>query len=302
MGRALRLLAAQQIPVILLKGAALAEAVYGNIAVRPMGDLDLLVRREDVPAALAALHAAGWEAFDAEARDGLTLAYEVEIALQKPGPIPVMLEIHWGLLDSPHYQQVLPLAWFWETALPVQADGADALALGPEALLLHLCAHLALHHRGEGLLWLHDVAEVLHAYGERLAWDEVLARAQAGDLVLPLQHVLGRVARDWDAPIPGDVMARLAALRPSADEARVYAWLTAPVRPVAQRFWADLASTPRWRDRLHYGWSSLFPSAAYMRQRYGLSQPLLLPLCYPYRWWLGLAGALGALAKPRGRR
>ena len=135
----LRLLAAEQIAVILLKGAALAETIYGNIAVRPMGDLDLLVRREDVAAALAALRAAGWEAVETEPRDGLTLAYEVEIALQKPGPIPVLLEIHWGLLDSPHYQHTLPIAWFWETAVPVEADGTGVLALGPEALCC-ICA------------------------------------------------------------------------------------------------------------------------------------------------------------------
>ena len=288
----LRILAAQQIAVILLKGAALAETIYGNIAVRPMGDLDLLVHREDVAAALAALRAAGWEAVDAEARDGLTLAYEVEIALQKPGPIPVLLEIHWGLLDSPHYQHTLPLTWFWDTAVAVEADGVNALALGPETLVLHLCAHLALHHGGHGLLWLHDVAEVLHAYGDRLDWDEVLARGQAWDLVLPLQHILARVARDWEAPIPAEVMARLAALRPSPDEARVYAWLTAPERPVAQRFYADLASMPGWRDRLRYGWGSLFPARAYMIQRYGIPHPLLTPLYYPYRWLVGLRSAL----------
>ena len=42
--KVLELFGRERIPVILLKGAHLAEAVYGNIALRSMGDVDLLVR------------------------------------------------------------------------------------------------------------------------------------------------------------------------------------------------------------------------------------------------------------------
>jgi len=47
LGKLLLILQREDIPVILLKGAHLAEIVYGNIAVRPMADIDLLVRQED---------------------------------------------------------------------------------------------------------------------------------------------------------------------------------------------------------------------------------------------------------------
>ena len=46
--KALEALQAQDIPVIVLKGAALAESVYGDIGLRPMSDLDLLVPEESV--------------------------------------------------------------------------------------------------------------------------------------------------------------------------------------------------------------------------------------------------------------
>jgi len=39
---------ARGIEVILLKGVELAEMIYGNIALRPMYDIDLLVKKEDV--------------------------------------------------------------------------------------------------------------------------------------------------------------------------------------------------------------------------------------------------------------
>lgn len=276
------------IEALLLKGAALSQVIYSRSAVRPLGDLDVLVRPEQVRTALAALTRIGYSRCDVEPRAGDTLAYENEVLIQKPGLVPADVEIHWGLLDSPHYQRVLDMAWFWQTALPVRIGETDTLILGPEAQLLHLCAHLALHHAGEGLLWRHDIAEVIHAYADRFDWDLLLAQAQAFDLVLPVQGLLAEVAEQWRAPIPDAILQRLSALQPSPAEARVNAWLTAPARPVAQRFWADLASMPGWRPRLHYALANLLPSPAYMRQRYGFRQPWLLPIYYLHRYALGI--------------
>lgn len=286
----LRCLAAANLPVILLKGAALAEGVYANLALRSMGDLDLLMRPEHVPAALRALAALGYRPVRPETHPGDLLAYENEVALRSSGQAGVALEIHWSLFDSPYHQRKISLDWFWQTARPIQVGQTPALALGPEAQILHLCGHLLLHHGsgGElGAVWLHDVAEVVACYQGQTDWDQVLAQAQACDLVLPVQRVLDRVAQAWRAPAPPDVLERLRALRPSPEEERVLARLTAPSRPVALRFWADLASMAGWPERLRFAWNNLFPSADYMQRRYGIARRLA-PLYYPYRWFLGL--------------
>jgi hypothetical protein len=297
LGRALRELAAERVPVILLKGAALAETVYGNIATRPMTDLDLLVRRGDLAPALAALAKLGYQLVGTDTHTGAASVFENEVMLRKPGALYALIEIHWSLLNSPHYQHLLPMAWFWETAVPVRVEGAEALVLAPEALLLHLCAHRALHHRGMGLLWLHDVAEVLHFFQDRVDWDLLLAKAAECDLVLPLQKVLSQVVEGWLPPVPAGSLERLRRLEPTPEEIRVFNWLTAERRPVAQRFWADLVSMPDWGQRLRYGMGNLFPSAAYMRQRYGIRHGFLLPLYYPWRWLIGLRGAVQLLGK-----
>ena len=52
---ALAALGRANVPGLLLKGAALAETVYGDPALRPMADCDLLVRPADLAAAQAAL-------------------------------------------------------------------------------------------------------------------------------------------------------------------------------------------------------------------------------------------------------
>ena len=292
--------AAAGVSIMLLKGAALALAVYDSPAARPMGDLDLLVRPEDAERALDLLEGAGYAPVRAETQPGAAIAFENEVMLRRPGPVETAIEVHWGLIDSPYYQHHLPMDWFWRTTIPLTVDRTATQMLGPEAQLLHLCAHMVLHHGNMGqprLLWLHDVAEVVTHYRERIDWDLLLNQARACDLVLPVQRVLPRVAADWQVPIPAAALNRLQALHPSREEARVFAQLTADSRPVARRFWNDLTAMPTWADRLRFAWANLFPSPAYMRQHYQVPHPLLLPLYYPYRWYLGLRSALSPRAR-----
>ncbi|MCX6032010.1 MAG: nucleotidyltransferase family protein [Chloroflexi bacterium] len=287
---ALRGLAEAGLPVILLKGAALAEAVYGNPALRPLGDCDLLVRPAEAPRALAALAGLGYAATEPEPRPGDALRYESQLSVRKPPPIAVQIELHWSLFDAPYYQARLPLDWFWDTALPLPGTAPGSM-LGWEAQALYLCGHLMLHHRGQGLMWWQDIAEILWQRGAQLDWELLLAQGRACDLALPLQRVLPVVAAEWAAPVPPGHLARLAQLHPSPAEARVFGELTAAERPVARRFWADLAAMSGWRRRWRYTWDNLFPSAGYMQQRYAIAHPRLTWLYYPYRWWLGLRSA-----------
>lgn len=283
----LKQLAGAGVPVLVLKGAALAQHVYGNIAVRPMDDLDILVREEDARATVQLLAANGYERAAPEVHEGMALAYENEVLLVKRAAVDILLEPHWHLLDSPYHQARMEMDWYWETAVGARFEQASGLVLGPEALLLHLCAHLALHHGGDWLLWQHDVAEVLHAYAARLAWDKLLRQAAAADLVLPLQQIVPRVADQWLVTLPPAARAQLAALQPSAGELRVFGGMAAGERRLVGRFWGELVSIPSWRRRWRYATRNLFPSAEYMRQRYGVRHRALLPLYYVYRWYHG---------------
>ena len=290
LGACLRALSAAALPVIVLKGAALIETVYGNVALRPMGDVDLLVRRQDLTAARRTLDGLGYEAQRIETHPGAVTEFENEMALSKPGKIDTWVDVHWGLFDSPYYQERIAMDWFWQSARPAPIADVPALVLGPEALLIHLCGHLALHHMYTGLLWWYDVAEVLAAYREEIDWAAVLAHTRECGLLLPVRIVLSRAVDEWGAAIPADVLRALRSLRESPVEQRIFADLTAAQRSPRQRFWRDLLSMSDWRQRLRFARTNLFPSPAYMRRRYAIAHPLLIPFYYPYRW---LRGALG---------
>ena len=286
----LRALAATGIRVVVLKGVALAETVYDNVAQRPMADVDLLVAPTDLERLIEALRALGYAPPPIEMRTGTMAAYENEILLSAAKRAD--FDIHWSLFDSPFHQHTVPMDWFWATARPLIIDTMESLMLGPEATLLHLCGHVWLHHGGTPLLWMHDVARTIAYDRGPFDWDELVRRARAYHLVLPTQRVLSRVADEWAVPVPEEVLRELAALQPSADELRTFKWLTAERRGVAQRLWTDLRGMPGWRRRLRFAWTLLFPSPRYMRARYDIRHPLLLPWYYVYRWMLGLRSAV----------
>ncbi len=287
---AVRALHAGGVPSIVLKGGALLAMVYRNVALRPMTDVDLLVHREHVDTALAALAGAGFAADRPELRRGAAAAYENQLILFKSGPIPVPLEIHWSLFDSPYYQQHLDLEWLWQTAEPLRLAATTARMLDPIAQLLHLCGHLVLHHRGSDLLWEHDIAELVTTYGPQMDWSALLERAVASNVIIPVASLLQRVAVEDAAPVPAAVVEQVRRLQPSREEQRITGYLTAADRGVASRFWTDLASISDSTTRLGYAWTHLFPSPAYIRARYHVRHPLLVPLYYPYRWLRGLRG------------
>jgi hypothetical protein len=303
--KVLRCLAADGLPVVLLKGAALSAAVYGNAAVRAMSDVDLLVRQQDTAPILHALAKLGYAPAYHELRPGFSSDFTNELVLEQrddagrtddkrnasaqslPGgkdgsTQPV--ELHWSAFDSAYYRYTIPMDWFWQTTLPAVVGETPATVLGPEAQVLQLCAHIT-HHGGwqhAGLMAVHDVAEVIARYRERLDWRELIERCQEFHLVLTVRQILDRISRYGDALIPAAVMNQFNALHPSSEELRVVTWLTGTRRP-ALDFRAGLRHIPTWRQRLRFARAVLFPSTAFMQSRYRIAHPLLLPFYYVYR-------------------
>ncbi|NOX60907.1 MAG: nucleotidyltransferase family protein [Chloroflexi bacterium] len=283
---------AADIPVMLLKGAGLAHAVYGNPALRPMMDIDILVPPDYAAQAATLLIESGFEPAHAEPRPSTLLTYESQVRLVRHHLTPIIVEVHWSALDSPYYQRRWPLDWFWETSRTTRIGRANARIPGPEAQLLHLAAHMLLHHHA--LLWLglHDMAEVIHVYRDEIDWEAILARARIHELTIPLRLTLPEVIARWRLAIPGQIVDQICQLGPSSSERRIYAWLLTPREATARRFFIDLATLSGWRDRLHFAWIHLFPSLAYLQKRYQPAFPWLFPFYYPYRWLRGIRSLL----------
>ena len=215
---ALDVLAEADVPVLLLKGAALAAGVYGSFAERPMADLDLLVPADRAEEAQRRLLAAGWtHAADlpAERRAEIYADHHHLAPLMDTAGAGVVLEVHASPLPQGH-----PFAFsvddLWREARPVAVQGRAALAPSPRHHLLHLCLHFAWAHALRSGAWrsLRDARTLAERAPPE--WDDFveLARgARAGSCVYWTLRLARSLVR---APVPDSV---LAALRPRAPEA-----------------------------------------------------------------------------------
>jgi hypothetical protein len=215
--RASAALHASGIPVIVLKGAHLASVVYASVELRSMVDIDLLVRADDLGRAGAALQAQGYQPLAPYGHGAdLTASYPYHLPrFVRTGAIGI--ELHWRLAPPNPFCDAADL---WTRAVPLRIGDRDLLALGPEDLLLHLCAHASYKHHFEmGLRPSCDVAETIHRHDGRLNWPATVARARQWRWDRGTYLSL-RLAKDMlGAAIPDEV---LTALRPAAfDESLV---------------------------------------------------------------------------------
>lgn len=181
----LHLLDNHQVPALPFKGPLLAQTVYGSLALRKAGDLDLLLRRGDALPAATLLQAAGYTLDDSE-QDELRLKHTSR---------HTVVELRWSLA-SPHFLTPLGFDFFWPSRVHRILNGSSVPGLPPEEDLLILCVHGA-RHCWSRLLWICDLAELLRAFpgldGERLrhlARRAGVSRAVTLGLILA-QNLLG---------------------------------------------------------------------------------------------------------------
>jgi len=254
-------LAAAKVPVLLMKGAALATRLYPAPSLRPMRDLDLLVRREHVALAHDVLTGLGYTPAP-ERRPGAQLAFGTERSYRRPGHLPV--ELHWHLLNLTSYQQLAPASWFWQQSECVEIASAPAYVLRPTAQLLHLAAHLSLHHFEARGIWTHDIALLLSTWQIEPHLLQYAARQFAlGPALLAADDV---TRAHWDIGLSPDLRQQIEA---TIDWPARWRWALAaerwqPLRPL----W-NITAQPALPLRLGAARAALLPTAEYLRAWHG---------------------------------
>jgi hypothetical protein len=206
-------LAAAGVPAMPLKGSLLAAGYYAEPGLRPMNDVDVLVRADDEPRALAVLEALGYRLVVRSWKHAQLAKPEaqgpvIDYAGEHPGN-PRSLDVHTRLAEqfwSIRYDQTAE-AWAWSE--PGELQGHPAQIMRAEALLHHLAAHATCDTiaRRLRLLHLHDIALVARRV-DRAGWDAIVASAQARHEERFVYPALALAARYYPA-VPQDVLSTL---------------------------------------------------------------------------------------------
>jgi len=303
--RALEALKAAGVSTIALKGAYLAEAVYGNLALRPMSDVDILVHREDLGRADAALSTAGFTALEfhiSPPEDDNEFHYQNVAA-------KTLIEVHWEM-TKPDYPFRLDVALLWEAAVPARIAGVNVLALSPEDLLIHIGLHAAIHRFAHGPRPLCDLAEAVSRL--TVNWDLLGERARNAGVGRSIRLLLALTAELLRAAIPENGLNGIdssplpAELWEEAKEAVFKGESDRSAGAMPHPNLVLFMGRKRWRDKLALVARRIFPSRQSIAARYPVrADSFRVFFFYPASFWVlfrNNAPALRTLFVGRRRR
>ena len=196
--------AAANIAALPHKGPLLAQAAYGDLALREFTDLDLLIYPADLPVAIKLLAECGflppidlgWVSPPALLRWTGEMSYA--------SPRGVSVDLHWRLTPS-HYPVQLDPEILWRSRTSVTLAGSELPSVTPEALLLLLAVHGA-KHCWEAIGWLADVAWLGGAHPE--AWQGAMDLAMETSCQRPLALARSLTESAFQGKPPNDPLCR----------------------------------------------------------------------------------------------
>jgi hypothetical protein len=265
-----------------IRGLTLGLQLYGDVASRPSGDVDLLVPRESLLAVADALKALGYQELDR--RPGFARAYSYTLEFIKHQHDWITVEPHWTLAYPP-FTDRLDMPGIWSRTTETRVLGLPARTLDSSDLLLHLCLHLIHAGTQPPLLWYYDIDRLI-----RLSKDLDWARLVQQSVGSGQAALVGRALRDvealFDTPIPHSIFPELAT-RASMDRlpsCRLALLIERGASIDGIESFAYALTLAGFRRKLHYIGSLLFPSVQFMRLHYGLGSSRSIAWWYARRF------------------
>lgn len=278
----LRFIAAalEDIPWVLLRGPVLGQLIYGDLMLRPYGDLDVLVDPDRIDEALQALGAAGFLPPPSALPERYYRRYHLHVHLMRAGLAgKTAVELHWAL-DHPFTLLTPDISGMLRRRECSTINGQEVPHLALDDLLIALAIHAVKHAAplhywvNEGiqtalaehgmLLHFFDIALAIQRFGPQLDWATIRQRSAtwgAGEMV---DLCLRGIRLVWPESAPDGLIT--GALRPVTWWERSAYRLNAQgeERGAFKQLRGFFFRPIRLLDSIRY----LHPPAEYLRRRY----------------------------------
>jgi hypothetical protein len=212
-----------RIDLMALKGARLAVDYYRSPGLRPLSDLDLLVRPADVLKFGEVLRRLGYREIepppsyvdasrlDEQSREYCWLATRqgLDVLVEyRTTPMEVTVA-RLGDLDRTFAEPLRShAADVWRRAGAAREPGSALIPMSPEDLLLQVATHLAAKHLDFRLIWLHDLARIV-TVAQPFDWGYTARTAAALRLAGPVSAALEASVHWMGAPIASTDLDRV---------------------------------------------------------------------------------------------
>ncbi len=222
------------IPTLVLKGAALAVAAYGDMSSRPMSDFDILIPETRIREKVQEYIRDGWQpgCIPPSAHE-VPYFYRFRHAINLTHPDHGGVDLHWHVLLEATFEGADKL--FWEGSVPLQIKSAATRMLNPADQLLHTCMHGYPYNPMPPVRWVADAMTILRT--TTVDWQRLLHVAEELHVSMACLECLTFLNDFFAVNIPGFVIESLANIRREAREERYFQRMA---NPGARRWWETL--------------------------------------------------------------
>ncbi len=274
---ALACLKRAEVPVLVLKGTALAYGLYAKPYLRPRIDVDILL--QDAVAAEAAgkaLETIGYVCQTMMPKpEKNAISFEVPYLRTSKHGTGNAMDVHWALANNALYGSRFSNAELLADARELPMLGPMAKGLSLIHAMAHACVHRVAHIKyGEGdkLIWLYDM-HLLAARFTQQDWQAFLVLAEKRQLAGAFYSGLEETVKVFHTKMPANVLPELFALskQESFDVGRA-----------ASSVYFDWHNLKWMTNGQRWFWflQTFFPPVEYMMKRDGLKSRAQLPWAY----------------------
>lgn len=229
-----RILSDAGIPALFLKGAALIAIADDGLGLRRMADVDIIVPAPVAERATAALLAAGFSSLKGPPD------FTWKHAWHCVSPEGYEIDLHWSAFKPPGDDGSM-----FDTAQWTNLLGRPVLVPTVTECLLVAIAN-AFCYGGTPVRWIADSMVMFRT--APIDWDVVLRRSSRPGVLPAVTHGLAFLAREFEAPVPSDVLDALRR-RPISWQARTAYWVSTR-HPIPDLYYLVGRLESRWARRL----------------------------------------------------
>jgi hypothetical protein len=147
---------------------------------------------------------------DWDLRPGFSARFGWVVTFMPPAGGSLFADVHWGIQEAGTFYR-LPYGPLRARAAVRELDGAPALVLAPEHVIMHLCLHTFDELENAPLLKLSDLERALQRFP--LDWDLFLADAARFRIQEPVLWIFREMAHWRPGLVPATVLKQLGAHR-----------------------------------------------------------------------------------------
>ena len=200
----------REVEVILLKGAQLAHSDYPDFCLRPIGDIDLLVRSSNRLKVIRLMLEMGFTLYETNQPYDKFFTRWIPKRPEKTLPKPIFVEVHSNLRAPIRLNRSFSIDMdeFWNDTQEGSIFGFPFLQLCPTHNLIYLGAHLG-HHHFSRLIWAYDIALLVHRHRTEIDWKRLEYICGSVRIKNSLYYSLSLCQEFFGVPVPQRVLKGL---------------------------------------------------------------------------------------------